>query len=546
MSKRAVIYARVSTDEQAEVGYGLPYQISKCEEYAERRGYRISTTIMDDYTGKTAFRPGMNELLEFIERQPVDSVLIHRTDRLGRRASVQDILESEIEARGAHVEYVAASFDRTTAVGRAMRRVQGAFDQLDYENIIDRLKEHKREAARRGSITTNRPPYGYSLFREKDATGKPITRLSIDEDEARIVRLIFDWYVNGDETGQTMTLHKIAARLTVMEVPRRSVSKPHFANGRNAARLGVWSHNTVASILTNETYTGTWHFGKTKSVPIPGTDQVRQVATERDTWISVPVPQVVSGAMFDAAQHRADKNKLEAKRNRKNEYMLVGRLRCATCGYSYSGQTIGQKAYYFCNGNYHTAVKMCSQPYFREAYLEPAIWRWITEIVTSPEYVDRVIEEQQASVEERNNHIHRLIATTERTIEQKKQDQANLIRLYARTPIDALEENIARLEAEMEEHRRDLADLTDRLEAVSFTPEYIADVKTLCARIRVGLQHFTPAERRETYQLLDVTAKLALEDGQRVAYASCVLAPEQERLSIVSTLSLSRVPIQRA
>ena len=43
MTKRAIVYARVNTREQAEVGYGLPYQIAKCEEYAELRGYHIET-----------------------------------------------------------------------------------------------------------------------------------------------------------------------------------------------------------------------------------------------------------------------------------------------------------------------------------------------------------------------------------------------------------------------------------------------------------------------------------------------------------------------
>ena len=181
-------------------------------------------------------------------------------------------------------------------------------------------------------------------------------------------------------------------------------------------------------------------------------------------------------------------------------------------------------------------ITECSQQYFRESYLEPVLWRWISEIVTSPEYVDRVIEEQKSGAEERNIQLRRLIVAAERKIDQKKQEQANLIKLYARTPIEVLEESIARLENEIEEHQRDLAELATRLETVTFTPEYVADVKALCSRIAVGLEHFTPAERRETYQLLDVTAELAVEDGQRVAYAKCILSPDAECLSIASTL----------
>ena len=163
MSNRAVIYARVSTDERAGTGYGLSYQIDQCISYAMQHKYTINQDpITEDYSGNTAFRPGINTLLTYIEAYHIDVVIMHRTDRLGRCASVQDTLEAEIEARGARIEYVMSHFDRTTDIGRLMRRVQGTFDQCDYENIITRLKEHKAEAARRGSIIGGRPPYGYS------------------------------------------------------------------------------------------------------------------------------------------------------------------------------------------------------------------------------------------------------------------------------------------------------------------------------------------------------------------------------------------------
>ncbi len=92
MSKRAAIYARVSTDEQAESGYGLAYQIEKCTEYAARAGYEVVATITDDFTGATAIRPGINQLLDRIQPLRLQTIVIHRTDRLGRKARVQDML----------------------------------------------------------------------------------------------------------------------------------------------------------------------------------------------------------------------------------------------------------------------------------------------------------------------------------------------------------------------------------------------------------------------------------------------------------------------
>ena len=50
MSKRAVIYCRVSTDEQAEKGYSLPVQLVACQKYAQGNGFQVVSEFCEDYT----------------------------------------------------------------------------------------------------------------------------------------------------------------------------------------------------------------------------------------------------------------------------------------------------------------------------------------------------------------------------------------------------------------------------------------------------------------------------------------------------------------
>ena len=69
MSKRAVIYARVSTDEQAEKGYSLPHQINECRRYAQNHGFAVAQEFIDDYSGATLERPGFSMLKEFVNQQ---------------------------------------------------------------------------------------------------------------------------------------------------------------------------------------------------------------------------------------------------------------------------------------------------------------------------------------------------------------------------------------------------------------------------------------------------------------------------------------------
>src|SRR6266542_2319664 len=81
---------------------------------------------------------------------------------------------------------VNAQFDTTTPVGRAMRRISGVFDELDYENIIHQLAEGKAQAVKQGSVIVTRPPYGYETVKVRGTTRKTITILRILEDEAVI------------------------------------------------------------------------------------------------------------------------------------------------------------------------------------------------------------------------------------------------------------------------------------------------------------------------------------------------------------------------
>lgn len=70
----------------------------------------------------------------------------------------------------------------------------------------------KRAKARTGRVVGARPPYGYDHVR--DENGKIVNFEPIEE-EAQIVRLIFQWYVIGDETGNRLSAAKIAKRLSL-------------------------------------------------------------------------------------------------------------------------------------------------------------------------------------------------------------------------------------------------------------------------------------------------------------------------------------------
>jgi len=71
-------------------------------------------------------------------------------------------------------------------------------------------------------------------------------------------------------------------------------------------------------------------------------------------------------------------------------------------------------------------------------------------------------------------------------------------------------------EKEMASHEADRAKLVARLAKTRYTPEYLADLRATCEAISCGYEHFTLLEKRHTYELLDLTARLAIEEGYKL------------------------------
>jgi site-specific DNA recombinase len=84
MNKRAVIYARVSTDEQAEKGHSLPFQIEECRRYADRLGFQVVKEIIDHASGASLNRPGFALWEMIIINHEVEVVLAYTSDRILR------------------------------------------------------------------------------------------------------------------------------------------------------------------------------------------------------------------------------------------------------------------------------------------------------------------------------------------------------------------------------------------------------------------------------------------------------------------------------
>jgi site-specific DNA recombinase len=150
-AKRAILYARVSTDEQARSGYSLAQQIEALRAYAAREGYEILEEVVDPgQSGASLERPGMDRVRDMVAAGGVSVVLAQDRDRIAREPAYHYLLRKEFEEHGCKIR---ALNDRGDDSPRGSSRMAFSIS-LQSSSAPRRLREHggagsgKRERGR--------------------------------------------------------------------------------------------------------------------------------------------------------------------------------------------------------------------------------------------------------------------------------------------------------------------------------------------------------------------------------------------------------------
>ncbi len=145
-TKRVAIYARVSTGEQ-----NVDMQTRELKTYAELRGWQVVEVFEDKgFSGSTTQRPGLKAILGAAKQRQFDIVLVWKLDRFGR--SLKDLIVTIQGLVEIGVEFCSLkdSLDLTTAHGRLMLGMLGAFAEFERDTIISRVNAGLAAARARG------------------------------------------------------------------------------------------------------------------------------------------------------------------------------------------------------------------------------------------------------------------------------------------------------------------------------------------------------------------------------------------------------------
>ena len=407
------------------------------------------------------------------------------------------------------------------------------------------MKRGKRGKAQSGfPIVAARPPYGYQVKSEPHKSW-----LVVDEAEARIVRVVFQWFLYGEaQTRITerkpLSLRAIAAKLGADHVPTRGDTMAHVAkrNGR-----GTWASPMVRHILANETYTGTWYYGKTHMVgeaelselgddkrlktlrDVERKKRIQQASNgkssidklqtpaPRENWLAVTVPAIIDRYVYKLAQERLALNKEQASRNARREYLLGRRLKCAKCGYSMVGRTRREKhQYYYCNGREKLGGQCDVMPVRCDA-VDNTVWNWVKDALQHPEKLAAGLRGEKLEDERANRALQDRLQLIVSTLADTNQQLAKLLDVYLAGGFP--KELLAERRADLEHERQGLQ---VHLSQVIWTEEKTQEVEAAVREIAEGLDGATFDDKRRYFDLLDVRATYALEDGSKLSTSNAV------------------------
>src|SRR5215210_7379719 len=196
--KWAILYARVSTDEQARSGYSLAQQMEALRDHATREGYEILEEVTDPgQSGASLERPGMDRVRDLVATGDVSVVLAPVQERITREPAYHYLLQKEFEEHGAKVRALNDRGDDSPE-GQLTDGIIDQIAKFERAKTAQRMRRGKMRKAREGKIIAGRQPdYGFKYNATRDG-------YEVDEEKMRIVRRIF--YMVGVEG---RSLHEI-------------------------------------------------------------------------------------------------------------------------------------------------------------------------------------------------------------------------------------------------------------------------------------------------------------------------------------------------
>lgn len=321
-----VIYARFSSHSQTE--QSIEGQLKVCYEYAESNHYTVVGEYIDRaISGTTDNRAEFQRMISDSDKHTFEGVLVYQLDRFARNRYDSAINKAKLKKNGVRV----LSAKENIADDASGILVEGVLESMaEYYSVELSQKIHRGMAINAEKCLSNgsNPGLGFKVDAER--------RFYVDEEEAAVVREIYERYASGETKAEI-----------IRDLKRRRVK----------TSLGKeFSPNSLSHLLSNKRYIGVYLY---KGRETPG-----------------GMPRILDDDLFYRVQSMMNKNKnAPARTHGEGEYLLTTKLFCGHCkemmvGYGGTSKTGRQYHYYMCK---NARRKKCGKKIVSKSYIEDRV-----------------------------------------------------------------------------------------------------------------------------------------------------------------------------
>ncbi len=292
-NNNCVIYARFSSYGQNE--QSIESQVRTCKEYADRCGMYVVGLYSDKAkTGTNDKRPDFQRMMKDAQSGTFQYILVYMMDRFSRNRR-DSIMYKEMLKEKYGIKVLSALEPISDDEGGEFYEMFLEWNAEKYsKRLSKRVKDGLDTSAANGTFCGGHLMYGYKLV-DTDKIGRKgvIHKVAVDEEQAKVVRYIFEQYAAG------VPKKEIAAALNKQGY--RIKGKP-------------FTFRTFECWLTNSKYIGEFTFGSRICKTI--------------------YPAIIDKALFQKVQDKLAEKKFVAggEATAKVPYLLTGKLYCGHCG----------------------------------------------------------------------------------------------------------------------------------------------------------------------------------------------------------------------
>ena len=416
--KRLALYTRVSTIEQSEEGYSIDEQERLLMSWAEKNNYEVYKCYSDrGISGKDIKnRPALKELLKDAEEKKFDMVISWKINRISRKLAdvlkIVDILEKNDITFKSYSE----PFETDTPAGKMQFQMMALIGEFERGTIAQNVKMGMCAKAKAGEWCGGRV-LGYDLvpMENKEGTKRGKTKLTINEIEARSVRLIFNEYSNGKGyKAITNQLNKL---------------------GYKTKKGNDFSVGSIREILTNPVY-----IGKVRYNVRQNWSEKRRRNINANPIITDGVHEpIIDEVLWDKVQAIMESKKGKPSRIYDGEYPLTGILRCPKCG---AGMVISRTtnkladgtkkriAYYCCGAWKNKGTSVCNSNTIRVDKANEYVFNKISELLSNEKMVKSIVNNINKERHKKINPAKKELERIDKELEKIDRKKTKLFEAY--------------------------------------------------------------------------------------------------------------------